>query len=181
MELTPRTQTAGSETPADGESQGTGAGADAAAALRRSRARRHRLLSLGAVVVVLLALGVVVFKGLSDATVYFLNADEAVEQRDSLGSKRFRLQGTVQEGVTETSNGVGFEVRHNGVPVDVRHVGDPPQMFEPGIPVVLEGRWSDEGEHFDSDTMLVKHDAEYQAEEDYDERMSEVEGDTSDE
>lgn len=174
MELTPRTQT--SEQPSEGESQSEGTGPGDEAALRRNRARRHRLLSLGAIAVVLLALGVVVFNGLSNATVYFLNADEAVEQRDSLGSKRFRLQGMVQEGVTETSEGVAFEVRHNGVPVDVRHVGDPPQMFEPGIPVVLEGRWSDSGDRFDSDTMLVKHDAEYQSEEDYEERMSEVEG-----
>ena len=61
--------------------------------------RRRSPWAYGALVVVLLALGVVVWKGLSSASLYFYNADEAVEQREDLGDKRFRLQGTVLGGV----------------------------------------------------------------------------------
>ena len=42
--------------------------------------------------------------------------------------------------------GVTFTVKFNGVEVPVHHEGDPPELFEPGIPVVLEGRWASSGE-----------------------------------
>ncbi len=34
-----------------------------------------------------------------------------------------------------------FTIAFNGVEVPVVHDGDPPELFEPGIPVVLEGHW----------------------------------------
>jgi cytochrome c-type biogenesis protein CcmE len=116
-----------------------------------------------AVLVLLLgALTFVVFRGLSSATLYFYSTDEAVERRDSLGERRFRVQGEVQDDVVETDGGARFTIAFDGVSVDVDHVGDPPDLFRPGIPVVLEGRW--DGEVFASDRMLVKHSEEYRAE-----------------
>lgn len=125
------------------------------------RPRRGRRLPLVAVAVLLVAGGgFLVSRALTDATLFFLNADEAVAQRDSLGSDRFRLQGSVVPGSAEaTSDGVSFVVTYNGVEVDVRHQGDPPELFSDGIPVVLEGHW--EGVTFSSDRMLVKHDETY--------------------
>jgi cytochrome c-type biogenesis protein CcmE len=126
--------------------------------------RRRSPWAYGALVVVVVALGVVVWKGLSSASLYFYNADEAVEQREDLGDRRFRLQGTVLgDTLEETEHGVDFTVAFNGVQVDARHDGDPPELFEPGIPVVLEGRWDPSGEFFDSDRILVKHSEEYEA------------------
>ena len=80
-----------------------------------------------------------------------------------LGDKRFRVQGTVQDDVTTTPDGVTFTISFNGVDVPVVHDGDPPQLFEPGIPVVLEGHWASSGEAFMSDAILVKHDEQYEA------------------
>ncbi len=118
----------------------------------------------GALAVVLLGLAVVVYQGLTSASLYFYNADEAVEQQDDLGDKRFRLQGTVLGDTIEASDsGVQFAVAFNGVVVDVRHAGDPPELFQPGIPVVLEGRWDGSREFFASDTIRVKHSEEYEA------------------
>lgn len=118
----------------------------------------------GALVAVLLGLGLVVYQGLTSASLYFYNADEAVAQRDDLGAKRFRLQGTVQgDSIVPTDDGVDFTVAFNGVPVDVHHDGDPPELFQPGIPVVVEGRWDPSGAVFDSDTIRVKHSEQYQA------------------
>ncbi len=113
--------------------------------------------------VVLAALGFLVFKGLGDATLYFRTADEAVAQRESLGERRFRIQGTVMAGsVARAGNDVAFEIEANGVSVPVLHRGDPPELFQPGIPVVLEGRFR--GETFASDRILVKHSETYVAE-----------------
>lgn len=126
--------------------------------------RRRSPWAYGALVAVLIGLGVVVYQGLTSASLYFYNADEALAQRDDLGDKRFRLQGTVLgDSITPTEQGVDFTVAFNGVQVDVRHDGDPPELFQPGIPVVLEGRWSASGDVFASDTIRVKHSEQYQA------------------
>jgi cytochrome c-type biogenesis protein CcmE len=121
----------------------------------------RRLWIAGAVV--LAALGFLVFKGLGSATVYFRTADEAVAQRESLGDRRFRIQGTVVAGSVRTlGDDVGFDIESNGVTVPIVHQGDPPELFQPGIPVVLEGRFR--GEQFSSDRILVKHSETYVAE-----------------
>jgi cytochrome c-type biogenesis protein CcmE len=165
VELTPRTF---DDTGTDGD------GAVRTRARRGPRHRRHRWAPLLVLGVVLVALGVLVFKGLSDATLYFRNADEAVAQRESLGTERFRLQGTVTGDPTETGGVVSFAVAFNGASVDVRHVGSPPELFRPGIPVVLEGHWDESGDAFDSDRIMIKHDATYESDDDYRQRMREA-------
>ena len=105
-------------------------------------------------------------KGLGDATVFFRNADEAVADRDELGTKRFRLQGTVVAGSVEAvGDAVEFDVEFHCATVHVRHDGDPPELFKPGIPVVLEGRYAaPPSDVYESDTIFVRHTNEYREE-----------------
>lgn len=129
------------------------------------RGRHRSPVAYAVLVVVLVALGFVVAKGLSSASLYFYNADEAVAKKADLGHKTFRLQGTVLgDTIEEDGDKVDFTVAFNGVRVDVRHDGSPPEMFKAGIPVVLEGRWDASGDWFDSDRILVKHSEQYEAE-----------------
>ena len=156
MELTPRTV-------ADDTSAGSGA-----------PRRRRSIWAYGALVVVLVGLGVVVWQGLTSASLYFYNADEAVEQRADLGDRRFRLQGSVLGDTIEArDDGVDFAVAFNGVQVDVHHDGDPPELFQPGIPVVVEGRWAEGEDWFASDTIRVKHSEQY--EEEHEDRLDDAE------
>ncbi|HUW02028.1 MAG TPA: cytochrome c maturation protein CcmE [Acidimicrobiales bacterium] len=138
--------------------------------------RRKGTLVYVAVGLVVVALGFVVYQGLSNATVFFYNADEAVAQRAETGDRRFRLQGEVVDGsIVSEGERVNFVVAYNGVEVPVEHFGDPPELFQDGIPVVLEGHWSSvEVDTFASDRILVKHSSEYVEDnpvrvEDYDE------------
>jgi len=125
--------------------------------------RRRSRWAYGLLVVVLVAVGVVAYQGLTSASLYFYNADEAVAQRADLGDKRIRVQGVVQDDVETTDDGVTFTISFNGTDVHVVHDGDPPEMFATGTPVVLEGRWSDDTDEFHSDEILVKHDEQYEA------------------
>ncbi len=126
--------------------------------------RRHRSpWAYAALVVVVVGIGVVAYQALTSASLYYYNADEALEQREALGDRRFQIQGLVRDDVDSTADGVTFTITFNNKDVPVRHLGDPPELFEPGIPVVLEGRWSDD-DHFASDRILVKHTPEYEAE-----------------
>ena len=125
---------------------------------------------------------------LGDAALFFYNADEAVERRGELASQRFRLQGTPLSEPEHAFYGdrpvLAFPVGFDGTVVDVVHVGDPPELFQPGVPVVLEGAWrqgpgpgpavAGDGWHFASDRMLVKHDNDYRNRDDYNERITEA-------
>lgn len=116
-----------------------------------------------AAAVVLGALVFLVYQGLGNATLYFRTADEAVAQRAELGERRFRIEGDVVPGsVQPVGDGVAFTIASKGVEVAVTHQGDPPELFQPGIPVVLEGRF--QGQGFASDRILVKHSETYIAE-----------------
>ena len=136
----------------------------------------RRWLVWGVAGALVLVVGVLVYKGLSDAALYFRTADEAVAQRDELGDRRFRMEGTVDAEPVEAGNGIEFDVTHDDVTVAVHHEGAAPEMFAPGIPVVIEGSWDASGAFFASDHILVRHDESYESQEDYEERMSEADG-----
>ena len=129
--------------------------------------------------VVLLVVGFVLFQGLSGATLFLRDANDAVSERDELAERRFRLLGT-PIAITDDQfdfNGetsVRFSIACDGTAVDIVHRGNVAEAFQMGVPVVLEGRWADsapigeswdsganDGYYFESDRMLVKHDNEY--------------------
>ncbi len=135
--------------------------AEGAAARRSPSLRRWGAVAVLGVLVVLV--GVIVWQA-KGATLYYKNADEAVAQKASLGSKTFRLQGTVV-GRPDRGNGdkpTVFRVAYNGISVKVVHTGSEPALFKAGLPVVVEGRWNNAGTAFDSRRLLVKHTEDYQ-------------------
>ncbi len=110
-------------------------------------------------VVVVVAVGLLV--ALSENIVYFRTVSEAIKERSSNGSDRFRLAGAVVPGsIHETARGVDFKVTDGHHTVRVIHHGDPPQLFKNRAPVLCEGRWG-RGRTFDSDRILIKHGASY--------------------
>lgn len=142
----------------------------------RTRSSRRRWAPVVVLGVLGLIVGIIALQA-RGASLYFKNADEAVAEQDSLGSSRFRLQGTVVGKPKADDTATVFKVQYRGVNVTVRHTGSEPALFESGVPVVAEGQWNDAGTEFDSDRLLVKHDADYQ---DYDEKNPErLDGDQS--
>ncbi len=145
---------------------------DEAVAAASAIVRKRRLIVGLVVTVLVIAAGFVAIQGLQNATLFFRNADEAIEQRDDLGERRFRLQGRVVPSTVANEGGVTiFQVIHNCEVVSVRHTTDPPALFSsPWIPVVLEGVWTPgavnniaggDSHYFLSDRILVKHTNEY--------------------
>ncbi len=131
------------------------------------RTRKRRPIGVYVVLAaVVLGIGFVVLQGLDGATLYFRNADEAVADRDDLGTRRFRLQGLVRDDVVQDGESVSFTVTFDDADVAVQHTGDPPDLFQPGQPVVLEGHFVEGGDAFASDRILIRHSEEYEAEND---------------
>ncbi|HVW34877.1 MAG TPA: cytochrome c maturation protein CcmE [Acidimicrobiia bacterium] len=124
----------------------------------RRKPRRMRYIVAGglcAAAVLFLIVG-----GLSRNIVYFRTVSEAVRNKQSEGTHRFRLMGAVVTGSRQrTPDGVTFWVTDGTDKVQVTHHGDPPELFKDGIPVVCEGHW--QGDAFDSDRIMIKHGADY--------------------
>jgi len=124
--------------------------------------RRHRRWGAIAVLVLLLiAAGFIVRQALGTASLFYYNADEAVAKRDTLGTRRFRVQGTVVGATRPTADAVEFTIAFNGRQVQVRHTGSEPPLFKPGLPVVCEGQWAVGRQVFESDRLVVKHSENY--------------------
>ncbi|HKH88780.1 MAG TPA: cytochrome c maturation protein CcmE [Acidimicrobiales bacterium] len=126
-----------------------------------SRAQRRRMWAVGIVIVG--AIGFLVYKGLTSAIVFFKTANEAVAQRAQLGNSDFQLEGTVVSGTVHHVNGdvYRFVVESSGVSVAVENTGYPPQMFRPGLPVVVVGHFVGSSNLFASDQIMVKHSQAY--------------------
>jgi cytochrome c-type biogenesis protein CcmE len=142
-----------------------GASPERAAPRRRrrqaTRAQRRRMWLVGVVIVG--AIGFLVYKGLTSAIVFFKTANEAVAQRAQLGNSDFQMEGTVVGGTVHHVGGdvYSFAVESSGVTVHVENAGDPPQMFRPGLPVVVVGHFVGSSDFFSSDQIMVKHSQAY--------------------
>jgi cytochrome c-type biogenesis protein CcmE len=130
---------------------------------RRAPVKKGRLV-LAALALVAAVTFIVIQAG--DATVYFRTVDEAVAQRQSLGAKRFRLEGVVQSGtIVQDADALRFRVYgDHGATADIVHRGGQPTgLFRDDIPVVLEGHWASDGTYL-SDRVIVKHSETYRTE-----------------
>ena len=138
---------------------------DATGPAPRVRARRRRTwpwaLILG---LVFAAAAIIIFQGLSNATVYFCNANEVGTRSDCMPGKRFRVQGTVEQGsVQRVGSDTEFLITYAGATIPVHYEGEPGGIFKEGLPVVVEGRMGTDGT-FAGDRVLVKHTEQYRAE-----------------
>ena len=118
---------------------------------------RRRQLVAGLIVAA--ALGGLLYEGLTNATVYFKTADQAVAEKAQLGTRTFRIEGTVMDDVHQVGPDTEFSIYANQVTVDIVAQQQPPQLFQPDIPVVLEGHW--QGAVYIASTIMVKHSASY--------------------
>lgn len=129
-----------------------------------SRSSRRPLI-IGAVVAMLGAFGYLAYGGVEDNLVYFLTPTELVAKGKRVVGRPVRLGGQVVPGSVvwnaETLN-LKFKVTDGTKEIPVYSTGAPPQMFRPGIGVVVEGKMGSNGT-FDSKSLMVKHSNEYRA------------------
>jgi cytochrome c-type biogenesis protein CcmE len=132
---------------------------DAPPAPRPHRRLRLRLLLVAAVV--LAAVGVLAFAGLSGSLVYYKTTSELLADHGLVGH-RVRLGGLVVTGsVHRTAGGVRFELTDGVADVPVVNTGQPRGVFRDGQGAVVEGVLGRDGV-FRSDVLLVKHSNSYE-------------------
>ncbi|MFT6812725.1 MAG: cytochrome c-type biogenesis protein CcmE [Gammaproteobacteria bacterium] len=122
--------------------------------------RKRNVVPLVVLAMVFVAGGVIVTQFLTSAVDYYCNVDEVGVREGCDGDRRIRLQGTVDQGSVDISNGVtGFTISFNGEKLPVRYQGEPGGIFRECLPVVVHGVIDDGA--LVGDRVEVRHSDEY--------------------
>lgn len=122
--------------------------------------------------VILLALGYMIWAGVTQSAVYFVTSSELAAA--PVSGKAYRLGGLVERGSLKwnpSTLDLTFSISDGKTSVPVRHRGAAPDLFGEGRGAVVEGQWSPEG-YFKATQILAKHSEEYKAPHDAKEAQS---------
>jgi cytochrome c-type biogenesis protein CcmE len=114
-------------------------------------------------VVILAAIGYLVYAGVTQSVVYFVTPGEL--SAAPVAGKAYRLGGMVKAGTVTwnpQSLELAFTLSDGQASVPVRHRGTPPDLFAEGRGAVVEGTWTADG-YFKAGLIMAKHSEEYTA------------------
>ena len=123
--------------------------------------RRGKFVAGGLVIVA--AIGYLVWAGVSRSVVYFVTPSELLAA--PAAGKTYRLGGLVQPGSLKwdaKTLDLSFTLSDGKGNVAVKHRGAPPDLFAEGRGAVVEGSWTPDG-YFKASLILAKHSEEYKA------------------
>ena len=122
--------------------------------------------------VILAALGYMIWAGVTQSSVYFVTPSEL--RAAPVAGKAYRLGGLVAPGSLTwepRTLDLRFVVSDGKATVPVRHKGAPPDLFGEGRGAVVEGQWTGDG-YFKASLIMAKHSEEYKAPHDTKEAQS---------
>ena len=125
--------------------------------------RPARSLIAGALVIVA-ALGFLVYQGLSNNLVYYITPSELHSKGSSAYGQSFRLGGQVRPGSVHwnpTTQALHFVLQDPNGAVAVASHGTPPELFRAGAGVVVEGTY--QKAFFLATNLMIKHGSDYKA------------------
>lgn len=119
-------------------------------------------------VILVAAFGYLVFLGMQEGSMYYLDVGEFFERFEEVGSNEARVNGKV------ISDSVSFEMStqmlsfmlkdvKGAQTINVQYKGPPPDLLkEDGVTVVVEGAYNSEEQKFIATTLLVKCPSKYE-------------------
>jgi cytochrome c-type biogenesis protein CcmE len=122
--------------------------------------------------VIALALGYLIWAGVTQSAVYFVTPSEL--SAAPVSGKAYRLGGLVERGTLKwdpATLDLSFSISDGKTRVPVRHKGSAPDLFGEGRGAVVEGQWTADG-YFKATQILAKHSEEYKAPHDTKEAQS---------
>jgi cytochrome c-type biogenesis protein CcmE len=114
-------------------------------------------------VVIAMALGYMIWAGVSQSVVYFVTPSEL--STAPVAGKAYRLGGLVERGSLKwepSTLALTFKLSDGKTSVPVRHHGAAPDLFGEGRGAVVEGQWVSDG-YFKATLIMAKHSEEYKA------------------
>ena len=123
-------------------------------------------------IVRLIALGYMIWAGVTQSAVYFVTPSELTAS--PVAGKVYRLGGLVTPGSLKwepRTLDLTFTMSDGRATVPVRHKGAAPDLFGEGRGAVVEGQWTSDG-YFKASLIMAKHSEEYKAPHDTKESQS---------
>ncbi len=120
-----------------------------------------RFLIAGLVVVA--ALGYMIFSAMQGGSEYFMTAGELKAMGDKALGQPVKLGGRVEEGSVQWDKGhtsLSFSLTDGSQSLPVSYSGVVPDTFQPGADVILEGKLAAGGQ-FQATTMMAKCASKY--------------------
>ena len=116
------------------------------------------------ILVVVVALGFLIYSGLSSNMVYYYHVDEFLPKAASLQGEVIKVNGKVQEGSIHKDHLDCNFVIHGNVKntVNVEYHGVVPDTFKDGSDVVVEGSYDLTAQKFHATTLLAKCPTKYE-------------------
>lgn len=127
--------------------------------------KNSKAVYLAAIFLFLGGFGYLVYSGLTEDSVYFLNVNEALAA-DSAQLEHARLFGKVAMDNVERDGGIGvsfdlLDKMEPGRAVRVEYSGSIPDTFEPGVEVIVEGGMDRQSGVFEARTLVTKCPSKY--------------------
>ena len=121
--------------------------------------------SMGIIVAAVLVatFGWLLYGGLNKNVVFFLTPNELLAKGPTAYDVPVRLGGLVKPGTVQWNDStlhLQFQLTDDTATVLVHSTGAPPQMFQPGMGVVVEGKFGRDNV-FQATNLMVKHSNEY--------------------
>jgi cytochrome c-type biogenesis protein CcmE len=126
---------------------------------------RRWIAKIAAAAILLGTFGYLLYGGIGNNLVYFLTPGELLAKGTSAVDVPVRLGGQIVTGSVvwnAATLDLRFRVTDGTKEVAVKSTGAPPQMFRPGIGVIVEGRYDRTGV-FQATNLMVRHSNEYRA------------------
>ena len=127
---------------------------------------RSKALKIALTCVVLVAaLGGLMYTTLSEGTEYYIHVDEVMQNPASWEGKRLQLHGFVED-LRQRPNSLDyrFNVRFNGKVITANYTGVVPDTFKGEAEVVLKGQLTPDGAfHVDPNGVMAKCPSKYEA------------------
>lgn len=130
---------------------------------RQGRRRQRRFLIAG--ILILAGLAYLAFTVTKASAVYYLTVPELYARGAAAAQRSVRVSGIVDAGSIEKDPSAfvtRFTASDSGGTLPVTYKGAVPDIFQPGIQVVVEGRLGSDG-IFHADTLLTKCPSHFQA------------------
>jgi len=126
---------------------------------------RSKALKIALTCVVLVAaLGGLMFTTLSEGTEYYIHVDEVMQNPTSWEGKRLQLHGFVED-LRQRPNSLDyrFNVRFNGKVITANYTGVVPDTFKNESEVVLKGKLHGQGFSVEPNGVMAKCPSKYNA------------------
>ena len=128
---------------------------------------KTKALKIAATAVVLVgALGGLMYTSLADGTEYYKHVDEVMNDPSAWHGKKLQLHGyVVDKSIMRRPDTLDyiFKIQSNGKVVNARYTGVVPDTFKDGSEVVIKGTLSNDGFHVSPNGVMAKCPSRYEA------------------